>query len=377
MYKLLKKALLIIICLEPAFVHAANGTPANGFSLNPVLIGLVSLMLILLFVIGITTHVLRQLVTVYRERLRKERKKAKGILPALLTGLILLTLPAVAAEEAVAAAPGTTYISGIAAKEFYALISIIGFELIVLLCLLLNIRLLIRLSVGKPEVEKAVKAVVRRSFLDRFNKSVSMEKETGILLGHDYDGIRELDNDLPPWWKYGFYFTIVISVIYMWYYHVGSGPSSHEEFVTEVQRGEAEVAAYLAANAGNIDEQNVTMIEDQMALAEGIKIYGQVCAACHANDGGGGIGPNLTDPYWLHGGSLSDVFKSIKYGFQDKGMKSWKDDYSPRQLAALASYIMTLQGTTPAAPKEPQGPLYNTPEAEAPATSKPAETESI
>ncbi len=377
MYKLLKKALLCIICLEPALVYAANGNPTDIYNLNPVLTGLVSLILILLFIIGITAHVLLQLVAVYRERLRRERKKSSGIVPALLSAMILLSFPAAAAEETAAA--GSAYISGIAAKEFYTLISIIGFELIVLLCLLLNIRILTRLSTGKPEVEKAVRTRMKMPFLDRFNKSVAVEEETDIMLDHEYDGIRELDNNLPPWWKYGFYLTIVISVIYMWYYHVGGGgPGSHEEYIAEVQRGEAEVAAYLAANAGNIDEHNVTMVEDPAEIAGAIKIYQMACAACHANDGGGGIGPNLADPYWMHGGSLSDIFKSIKYGYQDKGMKSWKDDYSPRQLAALASYIMNLQGTSPANPKEPQGTMY-TPETAhtEPAQATPEETETM
>ncbi len=376
MYKLLKKTLLILLGLAPALAFAADGNPAEGFSLNPVRAALVSLILFLLVIISFTTHVLLQLVAVYRERLRKERKKTGGTATALLTAMVLLSLPATAAEEAVAASPA--YISGIAEKEFYTLIAIIVLELVVLFSLLLNIRLFTRLSMGKAPVAKTKKAKVRMPLLDRFNKSVAVDEETDIMLDHEYDGIRELDNNLPPWWKYGFYLTIVISVIYMWYYHVGGGPSSHDEYIAEVQRAEAEVAAYLAATSGNIDESNVTIVEDQAELAGAIKIYQTACAACHANDGGGTIGPNLTDPYWLHGGNLSDIFKSIKYGYPDKGMKSWKDDYSPKQLAALASYIMNMQGTTPANPKEPQGALHTSGTAQTePAQAAPEEKEAI
>jgi cytochrome c oxidase cbb3-type subunit 3 len=97
---------------------------------------------------------------------------------------------------------------------------------------------------------------------------------------------------------------------------------------------------------------------DEAGIASGATIFQTACAACHAKDGGGGVGPNLTDEYWLHGGSLSDVFKSIKYGWPDKGMKSWKDDFSPKQIAELTSYIKSIKGTKPAAPKEKQGEIY-------------------
>jgi cytochrome c oxidase cbb3-type subunit 3 len=148
-------------------------------------------------------------------------------------------------------------------------------------------------------------------------------------------------------------------VIYLWYYHAGgNGPSSYDEYVAEVQTGEEAKAAYLAKSANNVDENTVKVL-DATAIASGKTIFETNCAACHAKDGGGGVGPNLTDEYWLHGGGVKNVFKSIKYGWPDKGMKSWKDDFSPNQIAQLASYITTLQGTKPLTPKEKQGELYN------------------
>ena len=97
---------------------------------------------------------------------------------------------------------------------------------------------------------------------------------------------------------------------------------------------------------------------DAAGIASGMKLYNTNCGACHGDKGQGGVGPNLTDAYWLHGGSISHVFKSIKYGIVDKGMKSWKEDFSPTQIAQLASFIESIQGTNPPGAKEKQGDLY-------------------
>jgi cytochrome c oxidase cbb3-type subunit 3 len=107
-----------------------------------------------------------------------------------------------------------------------------------------------------------------------------------------------------------------------------------------------------------VDENTVTLLTDATALAEGKKLYGASCSPCHGADGQGVVGPNLTDDYWLHKGGIKDVFKTIKYGVQEKGMKAWKDDFSPVQLAEISSYIKSLQGTKPAGAKEPQGDLF-------------------
>ncbi|XZF14971.1 cbb3-type cytochrome c oxidase N-terminal domain-containing protein [Chitinophagaceae bacterium MMS25-I14] len=336
---------------------AANIKEAQG--LNVTLVSLVTLIVVLLFVIGITANVLRQLSFVYRDKMRKDRSGNSNVFPSivLLLAGIVCSIPAFAADAAtslpVKEAP--VFISGIPADDFYLIIGIIALELTVLFVLMLCIRILIRLLAAKPETAKVARAIVRRSFMDRFNKSVSVEKEKDIMLDHDYDGIHELDNSLPPWWKYGFYLTIFVAIIYLYYYHVGGGPSSHEEYVTAVEKGKEEVAAYLATSANNVDENSVTPVTDAAQLNDARSIFETTCSACHAKDGGGGIGPNLTDPYWLHGGDIKDVFKSIKYGWQDKGMKSWKDDYSPKQIAGLASYVRSLQGSKPANPKSPQG----------------------
>lgn len=125
-----------------------------------------------------------------------------------------------------------------------------------------------------------------------------------------------------------------------------------------MKKADAEKENYLKKAANNVNENTVTYLSDASALDAGKKIFVTACAACHAADGGGTVGPNLVDEYWLHGGSIADIFKSIKYGWPEKGMKSWKDDYSPAQIAQLASYIKSLKGTKPATAKEPQGEVY-------------------
>lgn len=355
--------LSMAVVLVPATVFAADAAK-NGNSFNPVLLGLLSLIIILLFVIGIMGSTLVQLGYAYRDKMRKDRADKGGVVKTLLllVAASAMSFSAMAQEE-VAAAPIVTAIGGLPVMEFYVLIGTIILELLIMLVMIILTRVLIKAIMMKPgqEAAEAAAAAVREKrvpFWDRFNAAVAVEKEEDILLDHDYDGIKELDNSLPPWWKYGFYLTIVIGVFYIWYYHFGSGPSQLDELRMEVAQGEAEVAEYLAKSASNVDENTVVMLGSGDILA-GKGIFEANCVACHAADGGGNaVGPNLTDAYWLHGGSVKDIFMTIKYGWPSKGMKSWKDDFAPKQIAQLASFVKSLQGTTPAAPKEKQGELY-------------------
>lgn len=357
-----KRLLLSMAVLSvPATVFAAEAATGGGMGFNSLLMGLLTLIIVLLFVIGMMGSTLVQLGYAYRDKLRKERSNGSGITKTLLLLLAFgaMSFSATAQETAASVARS---IGGLPEVEFYVLIGVIILELLTIGALIVLTRVLIRAIMLRPGEEAAKAAVAAKAkrvpFWDRFHAAVAVEKEEDIMLDHDYDGIKELDNSLPPWWKYGFYLTIVISVVYVWYYHFGSGPSQEDEFLAEVRRGEEQVAAYLAKSASNVDENTVVML-DASGIEAGKSIFVSNCAACHAADGGGNaVGPNLADPYWLHGGSLQDVFKSIKYGWPSKGMKSWKDDFSPVQLAQLTSFVKSLQGTTPAAPKEPQGDMY-------------------
>ena len=356
----------IAILLAPALCMAADANPQDkGGNYNMMLISLVGFMLILLFVIGMLANTLRQLSFVVRDKNRKDRKAAANLLKTVLL-LGAMTLPVFHSLATGAATPAVAAVSdsiqGIAASDFYAVMAFIVFEIIIIFGLVININTLLKTIRRTLEIESKIqaKAVVTRSwFWDTFNKAASIEKERDILLDHNYDGIQELDNSLPPWWKYGFYLTIIVGIIYLYRFHIShDGLSQQEEYAVEMQKGEEDKAAYLAKSANNVDENTVTMLTDAGEIGAGKELFEKNCAPCHLPDGGGVVGPNLTDDYWLHGGSIKDVFKSIKYGWQDKGMKSWKDDFSPKQIQELASFVKSLKGTHPATPKSPQGDLY-------------------
>jgi len=213
------------------------------------------------------------------------------------------------------------------------------------------------------EVEKSIEA--KESWFERFWNKINsfrpMDEEAQLDAGHIYDGIRELNNITPQWFTAGFILTILISIGYLWRYHVShSAPLQIEEFKMEMAQAEVEKSKYLSLQANNVDENSVIML-DAPEIAAGQKIFIEKCAACHEAHGGsklGGVGPNLTDDYWIHGGSIKNIFTTIKYGWPDKGMISWKDQLSANQMAQVASFVKSLKGNNPAGAKEKQGELY-------------------
>lgn len=185
-----------------------------------------------------------------------------------------------------------------------------------------------------------------------------IEEEYKIDTGHSYDGIRELDNIIPPWFTTAFLLTIVFGVGYLYRYHIAkAAPMQIEEYQNEVALANLKHDEYLKTQANSIDENNVAFMTGA-DLEAGKKTFVTLCAACHKPDGGGMVGPNLTDEYWIHGGALKNLFTTIKYGVADKGMISWKEQLNPQQMAQVANYILTLQGTNPPGAKEKQGTLY-------------------
>jgi len=215
-----------------------------------------------------------------------------------------------------------------------------------------------------PELKKKEATPFSLSdFLKKQYKSwtnvVPIEKEKDVMLDHNYDGIRELDNSLPPWWTALFYITIVFSLAYMVYYHWGgNGPSSAQEYEMQMASAQEEVKAYRASLGQVLDETNVVLVTDPGALDLGKTLYNTHCVACHGLQGEGGVGPNFTDEYWLHGGGIKNVFKIIKYGVVEKGMISWQNQLRATDMQKIASYILTFQGTNPPNAKEPQGEIY-------------------
>lgn len=240
---------------------------------------------------------------------------------------------------------------------FYALLSLNVFLFAIILFLFTIIKNAVNILTGKSETEEAVASVFDKAII-ALTDNVPLDREHEVMTDHEYDGIRELDNNLPPWWVYGFYLTIIFAVVYIAYFHIYDGKLSAEEYKVEMAEGEAAKEAYMTKMAFSVDENSVILVSDASKLKEGQDIYKQNCAACHGPDGQGGVGPNLTDDYWLHGGSINDVFKVIKYGVPEKGMIAWQAQFSPPQMQNIASYILTLVGTNPPNQKEAQGELF-------------------
>lgn len=241
--------------------------------------------------------------------------------------------------------------------------------LILLVCIYILYCLKVIMAPPKEEVKSLAtenKAVVaHESFWVKLNKRfgsgnlLPVEKENEIMMDHAYDGITELDNHMPPWIKYTFYATIIFAVVYVLnYLVVGTGTLQIEEYNQELAEAEASAQSRQDLAANDLNESNVTLISDATALEGAKAIFIQNCAACHGKDGGGTVGPNLTDEYWLHGGDVKDVFKIIKYGVQEKGMIPWDGKLKPEEIQGVASYILSLQGTVPENPKEPQGEKF-------------------
>ncbi len=209
------------------------------------------------------------------------------------------------------------------------------------------------ITVGAPKRAKAWASL--RQMLTR---SVPIEKEKDIMMDHEFDGIRELDNTIPPWFNILFYGTIVIAFLYVLNYHVFkmSGLSAEEYNdemkVAAMQRDE------LIRTGAFINENTVKLMTDDATITEGKTIFNANCTVCHGPAGGGLIGPNLTDEFWIHGGGVVNVFKTVKYGVPVKGMISWQNQLNPKQMQAVANYILTLKGTNPANGKQPEGTIY-------------------
>ena len=173
------------------------------------------------------------------------------------------------------------------------------------------------------------------------------------LLDHNYDGIHEFDNDLPPWWKYGFGFTIVFAFVYVGYYHLTTKNRLQvAEYETEMRQ------AALLVSAGADDPTKLTTylaLTTAADLGSGKTLFATNCAPCHGQNAEGKVGPNLTDEFWLHGGEVNHVYKTIKFGIPSKGMVAWKGKLSGKQILQVTSYALSLQGSLPANAKPPQG----------------------
>ena len=183
--------------------------------------------------------------------------------------------------------------------------------------------------------------------------------EDQLLLEHDYDGIKELDNNLPPWWVYLFYASIVFGVVYMVRFEILGADDQEMELAKEIAQAKIEVAEYMKTAPDMMDEKTVTVLTDPADLAVGKEIYTFNCAACHRAVAGGQIGPNLTDDEWILGGGIKNIFHTLVNGGRDgKGMIAWKGTLKPKEMQKVASYIMSLKGSNPVDAKAPEGEVW-------------------
>lgn len=358
-----KKITVTVLFLLISFTMLAQDAAAA----KPVTLGTNLLALLLVITLVLLAFVIwalgQVLIALSRQLLEKDKPliKVAAIAVVLILSMLSQTVLAQTTAAADEAATVVSNYGGLSANTFYFLSAVVLTEIFAITFLYFSIR---RIN-AELLPEKAVAAFKDSKLsalwarLDKklFTKAIPIEHEADALLDHNYDGIQELDNALPPWWKYGFIITIGFAFVYLLNFHVfGNGKNPTEEYQAEMNNAQIQKEVYESKNKDRIDEEHVSMAD-----ATGIKSaevnYVANCVACHGAKGEGGVGPNLTDDYWLHKGSLNDIYHTLKVGYPDKGMQSWASKFSPKEMSQLASYIKTLKGTNPPNGKVPQGDI--------------------
>lgn len=357
MKKLKLLSIIIVASFFPlqAFCQSATANNNSYFS-NPLFNTMLVVILFLAIIIIALGSVIRNVADsdFLNKKIKKDNEGSGSGFKAGAT--LLFVLSSLSAFSQNNNLEDSWAVGGLDSFTFYFMLSIIMLEALVLGLLFYQFKYLLKNHVA----EKKALEVKESDIFAGLTGAVPVEEEATILMDHEYDGIRELDNDLPPWWKYGFYLTILVGVIYIYNYHFSdNGDLQLKEYEKEMAQAKLEVEEYMKNASNMVDENTVTLIKDAAQLEAAKEAYITSCAACHGRVGEGGVGPNLTDEYWLHGGSIQDVFKSIKYGWVEKGMKAWKEDLSPLQIAQVTTFIMNLKGTNPPNGKAPQGDLYS------------------
>ncbi|WP_298238913.1 cbb3-type cytochrome c oxidase N-terminal domain-containing protein [uncultured Algibacter sp.] len=228
------------------------------------------------------------------------------------------------------------------------------------------------------EKEKSFQFTWIKNIYNKLLGQKPIEEEGEIILDHNYDGIKELDNNLPPWWLYGFYITIIFAAVYLVRFHIFDGDNQFDELETELADAKVAIEAYKKTAKNLVDINTVTQLTDAADVSAGKTIFQTNCVACHMADGGGGIGPNLTDDHWILGGGIKNVFRTVSEGGRSgKGMIAWKAQLKPLEMAQVASYVLTFQGTTPANPKPAEGDIWVDENAETPVETVTDSTQTI
>jgi cytochrome c oxidase cbb3-type subunit 3 len=348
--------MLFLLAAPAAFAQATADTTATASAVaaspsiwsSPLFWVFVAAIIGLLFVIIAIGSVLVGLVNT-----KLGSNAAKAIALLMLIGFSATTASAQAVATPVQAVQG-----GLEPNAIIVLLVAIGVELFVIIYLYSILQRML-VTLGYKQATPARQSKWSWAYwYENMTKAIPVEKESEVATDHNYDGIRELDNSLPPWWVYMFYATIAFAFVYVFYYHFSSGPLQEEEYNKELELASIQKTEQLKKVASNVDENTVVVLTEAADLAKGKSSYITKCAACHGQAGEGGVGPNLTDEYWIHGGGVSDIFKTIKYGVQEKGMIAWQAQMQPTEMQQVTSFVMSLQGTNPANGKAAQGVLY-------------------
>jgi cytochrome c oxidase cbb3-type subunit 3 len=363
--RLMTIALLIAGLSNTFAAEVAAADNSKNLMNNALFWALLAVIIVLLFFITSVSRVIKNITETDIQKTKKETTTNATVVGVVLLIGSLLSGSALKAQEAATAVSSEGFFAneyaGLSSGVFWIMISAILFELFVLFLLLIILRKMLKIlgmvSDLAPEEEKPLFDFAKLSVT--LNDAIPLEREAEIMTDHEYDGIRELDNNLPPWWKYGFYLTIIISIVYLFDYHVSrSSPLQLAEYEKELADAAIAKEEYLKTVADKVDENSVTMLIAENDINNGKTIYKANCVACHGQAGEGGVGPNLTDDYWIHGGGVKNIFKTIKYGVPAKGMIAWQAQLKPVEMQQVSSFIMSLKGTKPAGGKEPQGDLY-------------------
>lgn len=353
-----------------AFSSAAFAGDTGGFSVGDmdVFTLLIGMMIFFIILIVVVADAIKRIVS--NKELWKDKEKSMG---SKVLSIAVLMVLGMTSFDALAA--GGEEASGVVMTDdlFWILVSINVFLFCVLLFLVGTLKSLIKKLRDAEEQEGYMSESADVKILGiKLTDNVAIENEQDIMMDHDYDGIRELDNNLPPWWVYGFYITIFFAFVYVIHFHIATIPgldklvllgpvekgTQAQQYNMEMKEANEQKAAFMAKMANAVDETSVELVTDEARLAKGKDIYKANCVACHGANGEGGVGPNFADEYWLHGGGIKNVFKTIKYGVPAKGMISWEAQLSPSQIQEVASYLLSFKGTNPANGKEPQGEIW-------------------
>ncbi len=171
---------------------------------------------------------------------------------------------------------------------------------------------------------------------------------------HVYDGdLQEEDNVLPRWWLYTLYGAIAFAVVY-WY--------GEHELKAWAPRDLAFQQEMLAVRLEEAKKGGTLPPEALLALSktpatveEGKLVFTSTCAPCHRADGGGNIGPNLTDSAWIHGGKPQNIWTCVHDGVPAKGMPTWGPQLGDVKVASVVAYVLSIRNTNVPNGKPPQG----------------------